>query len=59
MPENKYRGDCKDKHYRRDNKYGITWCLRCGRLFTKPSGREITDEDREKFNIEKLISNSI
>lgn len=35
---------------RRDNKFGVTWCIKCGKLFTKPSGKPITDEDRERFN---------
>jgi hypothetical protein len=43
--------ECTRKHYIRDNKYGVTWCLRCGRLFTKLSGRPIKNEDREKFNL--------
>jgi ribosomal protein L37AE/L43A len=37
-----------NKHKTRDNKFGITWCLRCGRLFDKPCGKPITDLDREK-----------
>ena len=39
-----------EKHVRRDNKFGTTWCIRCGRLFTKSSGKEITEEDKEMFN---------
>ena len=35
---------------RRDNKFGATWCIKCGKLFTKPSGKPITDEDRQRFN---------
>lgn len=42
--------ECKnDKHIRRDNKFGITWCIRCGRLFIKPCGKSITEEDRLRF----------
>jgi len=44
--------ECKnEKHVIRDNKFGITWCIRCGRLFTKPSEKPITPEDRIRFNI--------
>ncbi len=35
---------------RRDNKFGVTWCIKCGKLFTKPSSKPITDEDRGRFN---------
>ena len=32
--------NCKDnEHLPRDNKLGVTWCIKCGRLFTKPSGK--------------------
>ncbi len=44
---------CSDKnenHIRRDNNFGITWCIRCGRLFTKPCGTKITSEDKIRFN---------
>ena len=27
-----------NKHRIRDNKFGVTWCTKCGRLFTKPCG---------------------
>jgi len=47
----KINRECKnEKHVRRDNKFGITWCIRCGRLFTKPSGKELTKEDKVRFN---------
>ena len=47
----KINRECKnEKHVRRDNKFGITWCIRCGRLFTKPSGKELTKEDKLRFN---------
>ena len=35
-----------DKHKARDNKMGVTWCVRCGRLFTKPCGKELTEQDK-------------
>ena len=40
-----------DRHVRRDNKFGVTWCIRCGRLYNKPSGKPITDGDKVRFNI--------
>lgn len=55
MGNNLYRGDCNKKHYIRDNKYGVTWCLRCGKLLNKSSGREISEEDRKKFNLSEEI----
>ena len=31
--------DCKpNKCKPRDNKFGVTWCIKCGKLFNKPSG---------------------
>ena len=36
--------DCK--HKRRDNKLGVTWCVKFGRLFTKPSGKPLKEEDK-------------
>lgn len=34
--------DCNvNKHKIRDNKYGVTWCVKCGKLFNKPSGIEL------------------
>lgn len=38
------------KCQRRDNKFGVTWCVKCGKLFTKPSNKPMTDEDRKRFN---------
>lgn len=39
--------DCKnDKHKPRDNKFGITWCVRCGRLFNKICGKDLKEEDK-------------
>lgn len=37
--------DCYGKHTIRDNILGITWCIRCGRLFTKPCGVNIKEDD--------------
>jgi len=39
--------ECKDnKHKRRDNKFGVTWCVKCGRLFNKPSGKPLLESDK-------------
>jgi hypothetical protein len=35
-----------DKHKPRDNKLGVTWCVKCGRLFTKPCGKELKESDK-------------
>lgn len=43
--------ECKpNEHKRRDNKFGVTWCVKCGRLFTKPSGKELQENDKNIFN---------
>tara|TARA_R110000803_G_scaffold194217_1_gene257224 strand:+ start:26 stop:181 length:156 start_codon:yes stop_codon:yes gene_type:complete len=47
----KIKRECKnDRHVKRDNKIGVTWCIRCGRLYNKPSGKTLTKEDKERFN---------
>lgn len=35
-----------NKHKIRDNKFGVTWCVKCGHLFTKPSNVELEDNDK-------------
>ena len=35
-----------DKHKRRDNNFGITWCVKCGHLFTKPCGKPLEPKDQ-------------
>ena len=35
-----------DKHKRRDNKFGVTWCVKCGQLFTRPSGVPLQESDK-------------
>ena len=30
----------------RDNKFGVTWCVKCGKLFTKPCGKELQESDK-------------
>lgn len=27
-----------DRCKRRDNAFGVTWCIKCGKLFNKPCG---------------------
>lgn len=34
-----------DKHQQRDNKFGVTWCVKCGRLFTKPCNKQLSQSD--------------
>jgi hypothetical protein len=39
--------DCKEnEHKPRDNKFGITWCVKCGKLFIKTCGKELKEEDK-------------
>lgn len=35
-----------DNHKARDNKFGITFCVKCGRLFTKPCGKDLKESDK-------------
>ena len=35
-----------DKHKPRDNKLGVTWCVKCGRLFTRPCGKDLKETDK-------------
>ncbi len=37
-------------HKIRDNAYGVTWCIKCGRLMTKPCGKQLTKEEAIAFN---------
>ena len=39
----------KDNHVRRDNSFGVTWCIRCGMLFNKTCGKKLTKEDKLIF----------
>ena len=32
-------------HKYRDNAFGVTWCVWCGRLHNKPSGKQIKSDD--------------
>lgn len=58
MKNNTLTRHCKpDRHVRRDNNFGVTWCIRCGALFNKPCGKTITPEDRLYFKIPKLYEN--
>ena len=38
-----------EKHVPRDNWFAVTWCIRCGKLFNKPCGKELTIEDKLLF----------
>ena len=39
--------NCKpNEHIQRDNKFGVTWCVKCGRLFTKPCGKPLFKETK-------------
>lgn len=50
--------ECKDNAHRiRENNFGVTWCVKCGRLFQSSRGRfetkpikKLTKED-EKYYI--------
>jgi len=49
--------DCEDGkilHRRRDNKFGVTWCTRCGRLFTRSCGKSL-DDDKQLMTEETKI----
>lgn len=35
-----------DNHKPRDNKFGVTFCVKCGRLFTKPCGKDLKESDK-------------
>lgn len=35
-----------NRHKARDNAFGVTWCVKCGRLFTKPCGKPLQESDK-------------
>ena len=37
----------KGKHRLRDNDFGITWCVDCGILSTKPSNKPLNKKSHE------------
>ena len=37
---------CKIKCKPRDNSFGVTWCVKCGKLFTKPCGKPLLETDK-------------
>lgn len=39
------------KHLRIDSDFGITTCIRCSKIFTKPSGKKPTDEERKRYGL--------
>ena len=43
----KMRANCsKGEHKFRDNDYGVTWCIVCGHLANKPSGKKFIKEEQ-------------
>jgi hypothetical protein len=49
MKENKNTTECKpNKCKQRDNKFGVTWCVICGKLFSKPCGKKLTELDKKQ-----------
>ena len=58
MESPRIKRECNnDRHVRRDNDFGITWCIRCGRLYNKLVGKKISEEDRERFGIKFTLRN--
>ena len=42
---------CKNENHKpRNNEIGITCCIRCGRLFTKPSEKDL-EEDKIRLTV--------
>ena len=41
----KYNYEGNVKYKKRDNRFGVTWCVRCSRLFNKPSGIPLKEEE--------------
>ena len=35
-----------NRHKQRYNTFGVTWCVKCGRLFTKPCGNPLQESDK-------------
>lgn len=35
-----------NRHKLRDNAFDVTWCVKCGRLFTKPCGKPLQESDK-------------
>lgn len=51
ITKNRLLSECKnDKHKPRNNKFGITWCVKCGRLFNKPGEKDLQDNDKVIIN---------
>ena len=51
MVNNNIRECPPNKCKQRDNKLGVTWCVRCGRLFTKPCGKDLQETDKIKIKL--------
>lgn len=48
----KRRDNCsKGKHKLKDNDFGITWCVICGYLSSKPSGVPLEEEHKSIWKI--------
>ena len=42
--------ECKDNTHRiRENKFGISWCVKCGRLFGTAIDRKKLNEEDKKY----------
>ena len=46
-----------NRHKKRDNAFGVTWCIVCGRLFTKPSNVPLNGDWQIKFREFKIRNN--
>lgn len=45
------KNECTDNtHKSRNNKFGVTWCVKCGRLFTKPAEKDLKKSDIIVYN---------
>jgi hypothetical protein len=44
--------DCKTRgHKLRENPFGVTWCMSCGGLSTKPSKKKLDEDTRKRWNL--------
>jgi len=39
------------KHKKRDNTFGVSWCIGCGRLFNTFNNQPISLEETQRFNL--------
>jgi len=47
----------EDKHKPRNNRFGVTWCVNCGRLFTKPCDKDLLQLEIKNINLSKKQEN--